>query len=139
MVSLLDPRLRREEQLRERYRIPILSARIPRERRTRKAPLSWDRLSDTAIESYRAFRAILTASDRDGSPPLSFMVTGAGASEGKSTTAINLATSLAIAGARVILIEADLRRPAIGNAVGVRPNKGVVGVLLGQRDPGARW
>lgn len=130
---LLDPRLRREEQLWELYRLPIL-ARIPRERRGNgSTPLPWNQLSAGAIEGYRTLRATLNASRKDGVRPRSILVTGAAPSEGKTTTAINLATALSLGGATVILIEADLRRPAIGNALGVRPESGIVSVLVGEK------
>ena len=58
------------------------------------------------------------------------LVTGSSPSEGKTTTAVNLATSLAAAGNSVILIESDLRRPSIGRALGVKPTYGVVSVLI---------
>jgi Mrp family chromosome partitioning ATPase len=58
------------------------------------------------------------------------MITGASPSEGKSTTALNLAASMALAGKRVILIEADLRRPKIGSALGVRATRGIASVLI---------
>src|SRR5207245_2907890 len=51
--------------------------------------------------------------------------------EGKTRTAINLASSLALAGNTVILIEADLRRPAIGEALEVSATHGTGSVLLG--------
>jgi Mrp family chromosome partitioning ATPase/capsular polysaccharide biosynthesis protein len=129
----LDPRLRREEQLRRLYRLPIL-ARIPREpRRRRGKPIGPFELSPVASEAYRTLRATLGASRRTssrGSKSSTILVTGSSPSEGKSTTAINLATSLATAGSSVILLEADVRRPAIGAALDVEAREGIVSVLV---------
>jgi len=131
-LQVLDPRLRREEQLRALYGLPILG-RIPREssRRSQRA-LAPERLSPSTLESYRTLRATLAASRRGmttGAPAV--LVTSPSPSEGKSTTAINLASSLALAGNSVILIEADLRRPSIGEALEVTSDHGTGSVLLG--------
>ena len=134
-LQVLDPRLRREEQLRTLYGLPILG-RIPREgRRTGNTALAPERLSPQTLEAYRTLRATLAASRRGtptGAPAV--LVTSPSPSEGKSTTAINLASSLALAGNRVILIEADLRRPAIGPALDVSAENGTGTVLLGLTD-----
>ena len=129
-LRVLDPRLRREEQLRSLYGLPVL-ARIPRDTRGHGAgALAPEQLAPATIEAYRTLRATLAASRRSGSAAQAVLVTSASPSEGKSTTAINLASSLALAGNRVILIEADLRRPAVGNALAVRPEHGTGDVLL---------
>jgi capsular exopolysaccharide synthesis family protein len=129
-IQVLDPRLRREEQLRRLYRLPIL-ARIPRESGRVATPLNPLGLSPAAAEAYRTLRGTLAVSRRGASRgSRAILVTGSSPSEGKSTTAINLATSLAAAGNSVILVEADLRRPAIGQALGMRPEHGIVSVLI---------
>ena len=128
-TQALDPRLRREEQLRSRYRLPIM-ARVPRETNAGSGPISPDRLSPAGTEAYRTLRSnVLASAATEGSRAI--LITGSTNSDGKTTTAVNLAASLAVSGKRTILIEADLRRPAVGPTLRVRTNEGgIVGVLL---------
>ena len=129
-VQVLDPRLRREEQLRRLYRLPIL-ARIPREVKKTDNPIDPLALSPAASEAYRTLRGTLAVQKRNyGDAARVILVTGSSPSEGKTTTAVNLATSLAAAGNSVILMESDLRRPSIGRALGVKPTYGMVSVLI---------
>jgi capsular exopolysaccharide synthesis family protein len=127
MAQLLDPRLRRESQLRAIFRLPIL-ARIPVEKAGAAGAIPPRQLSPEGVEAFRALRATLEAA----ASGRAIVITGSWPGEGTSTTALNLATSLALAGKRVILIEADLRRPAIGAALGVEAGRGIRSVLLGE-------
>ena len=130
VLQSIDPRIRREEQLRNLYRIPIL-ARIPTEKRGKKGRcLVPDDLSPPTLESYRTLRASLMAFQRGREGSRSILITGSSPGEGKTTTTINLAYALAHIGKRVILVEADLRRPAIGTALGIHADFGVTSVLL---------
>ena len=81
-------------------------------------------------ESYRALRTSLLLSNL-GSPPKVIMVTSALPQEGKTTTSINTAVVLAQKGVRVLLIDADLRRPSIHKTLGMGPRSGLSNVLTG--------
>lgn len=131
-LQLLDPRLRREEQLRARFRLPIL-ARIPLERRRKPRPLLPSELSLGALDGYQALRAALSTSRRDTLAGRVLLVTGPSPGDGKTTAAINLASTIAAAGKRVILIEADSRRPSIGRALELRADIGLASVVTGRR------
>jgi capsular exopolysaccharide synthesis family protein len=130
-AQILDPRLRREAQLRRSYRLPILG-RIPKEAGAHEGPLAPRHISAATGEAYRGLRATLAGARRGRSGEGNvILVTGSSPSEGKTTTAVNLATSLALAGNRVILIESDLRRPVLAQVMGTRPEHGgVVSVLI---------
>jgi Mrp family chromosome partitioning ATPase len=144
VLEAFDSTLRREEQLRTVMRLPIL-ARIPREREreTSRIPFTrWLRgpslprtpesLTFPTLESFRTLRAMLLASRTPGQPvPRTLLVTGSAPSEGKTTTALNLASSLAASGSSVILIEGDLRRPAIGKTLNLGAVHGVTSVVTG--------
>lgn len=131
LFHALDPRLRREEQLRDRFATPVL-ARIPRQPH-RSRPLLPSELSPRVQEAYRTLRTILTARNRSGEPR-AVLVTGSGPSEGKSTTAMGLAAALADDGARVLLIEADLRKPTFASSFRLSDFTGIDSVLNGNAD-----
>jgi succinoglycan biosynthesis transport protein ExoP len=81
-------------------------------------------------ESYRALRTSLLLSNL-GAPPRVILVTSARPQEGKTTTSINTAIVLAQKGVRVLLIDADLRRPSIHKTLGMGPRSGLSNVLTG--------
>ena len=81
-------------------------------------------------ESYRALRTSLLLTSL-GAPPKTILITSALPREGKTTTSINTAIVLAQKGVRVLLVDADLRRPSIHKALGLGPRTGLSNVLTG--------
>ena len=81
-------------------------------------------------ESYRALRTSLLLTFAGG-PPKVILITSALPEEGKTTTSVNSAIVLAQKGTRVLLIDADLRRPSIHKTLGMGPKIGLSNVLTG--------
>ena len=89
-----------------------------------KAPVS---------EAYRTLRTNLQFSKVDKELQV-LLVTSSGPKEGKSTTAANLAIAMAQAGKKVVLIDADLRRPVIHSIFGLKKDEGMTNCLMGLID-----
>jgi polysaccharide biosynthesis transport protein len=82
----------------------------------------------TVAEAYRQLRTSILLSTA-GRAPKALLITSAKPSEGKTTTAVNTAVSLAQTGARVLIIDADLRRPMVHNLFKIANVAGLSTVL----------
>ncbi|OFI37293.1 chromosome partitioning protein [Arthrobacter sp. SW1] len=129
--TALDNKVRDESHLRKITAAPLLGS-ISFDRDAAKRPL----VSQVAPQSPRAesFRQLRTnmqfasISRKSGA----IMVTSSLPSEGKTTTATNIAITFSQAGQRVVLIDADLRRPTVGEYMGLDRNAGLTTALLGR-------
>ncbi len=82
-------------------------------------------------EAYRAIRTSLAA-QLPGDGPRIVAVASSQPLEGKTTTAVNIAMAFAVGGARVLLIDADMRRPSIHKALRMTNDRGLSQLLAGQ-------
>ena len=115
----------------EQYGVPAMG-HVPFDKRTATAPIAFRADPNSArSEAYRQLRTNLQFVDVDN-PPKIISVTSAMPGEGKSTTSLNLAAALAEAGARVCLIEADLRRPSLARVLGLVGDVGFTTALIGK-------
>ena len=81
-------------------------------------------------EAYKALRTNVNFSLADSEGCRTLLITSALQSEGKSITALNLAISLAEDGNRVLLMDADLRRPKLGRLIGASSMNGLSDTLI---------
>ena len=91
-----------------------------------------DRHSPMA-EAYRHLRTSLLFSSA-GKPPQTILVTSSQPSEGKTTTAINTAITLAQADADVVIVDCDLRRPRLHSYFDLENSQGLTNYLSGERN-----
>jgi capsular exopolysaccharide synthesis family protein len=96
-------------------------------------PLTADSGKIPHAEGYRILRAKLDLKVQNGLGPSISMLSG-GPGEGKSTTLYNMAVVCAQAGQSVILVDGDLRRPAIHNLVKVSNERGMANYFRGEGD-----
>lgn len=84
-------------------------------------------------EAYRSVRTALQFSTTHGLPR-SLLITSAGPGEGKTTTAAELARNIAQLGRKVVLVDADLRKPSLHQLFGKQNALGISSVLAGASD-----
>ena len=126
LLEQLDTRVRDERQMAEMLGMSTLGHLPPLTRRTPEGAgvQMLSNPSGPMAEAIRVLRGNLSFTGVDGDVR-SVLVTSSIRTEGKSVTASNLAVSLALAGQRVVLVDADFRRPRIhtymrvSNAVGL--------------------
>jgi capsular exopolysaccharide synthesis family protein len=137
-LELVSPRVNQEDELVLVQRLPIL-ARVPRAARRliRGYLAGLEPLPGELREAYRTLRASLTSSDigREDRFPQMILITSASEGEGKTMTSMNLATTLAHGGMRVMLVDGDLRRPMIATVFGIASGAGFAELLAGRAAP----
>jgi capsular exopolysaccharide synthesis family protein len=129
----LDNRVRTEEDVAKISEKPVVGG-IAYDSKASERPLivQVDPRSPRA-ESFRTLRTNLQFLDI-GTGSRTFVMTSSVQSEGKSTTVANLAIALDSAGFRVILIDADLRRPRVAEYMEIEGNSGLTDVLIGRAE-----
>ena len=112
------------------HRKRLGSGVVSNEEQEAMGPVTYCRPKSEAAESYRALRTSILLSSF-GAPPKVILITSALPQEGKTTVSTNSAMVLAQKGGRVLLVDADLRRPGVGKALGIKTSAGLSTVLSG--------
>jgi succinoglycan biosynthesis transport protein ExoP len=130
---ILDTKVRSEADIRAITDSPVLGIVGYTDELPKHPVIVRDEPLSAPSEEIRRLRTNLQFIDV-ARQPKSIVVTSSIPAEGKSTIAINLAVSLADAGARIILVDADLRRPTIAEYAGLEGGAGLTSVLIGRAE-----
>src|SRR5437667_2265760 len=129
LLDRIDDRMASFGEFQHHFSENVLG-QIPKEKTKGKVDLLQpDDARHVFAESYRNIRSSIFFMPYEGPRPKSFLVTSAVPSEGKSTLSANLAITMALSGARTLLIDCDLRRGALRETFGISSKIGFSEVL----------
>jgi polysaccharide biosynthesis transport protein len=128
-IEYLDDTVKTPDDITRRLRIPLLGL-VPAIRGER-VPLLSEPVPHDFGEAFRSLRTSLVFTSVNEHTHV-IAVTSTQPLEGKTTTAANLALALALGGARVLVIDADMRRPGLHKSLGVQNTIGLSHLLQGQ-------
>ncbi len=127
----LDSRIKQPEEIKTQLGLPFLGmVALFNPKETTGPPLIGNGMPHEFSEAFRGIRTNVLFSSADAGSK-SIVVTSTGPGEGKSVVSANLAMSLALAGQRVLLIDADMRRPKAHEFFGVSQEPGLSNVMVG--------
>jgi succinoglycan biosynthesis transport protein ExoP len=133
--ELLDTRIRGERDVKQLTDAPIIGGITYDPNAVKRPLIVQDDPHSIRAEAFRTLRTNLQFLEVE-SGTKSFVVTSSIPSEGKTTTAANLAIALSDSGAHVVLIDADLRRPKIASYMGIDGAVGLTDVLISRVELG---
>jgi non-specific protein-tyrosine kinase len=134
LLEMLDDTIRDPEVLLKKYQLPILGVIAHHEQKA-GTPIAQYAPRSPVAEAFRSLRTNVKYASVD-KPLRSLLVTSPTPADGKSTISANLGVVMAQGGARVFIIDADLRRPAVHKMFGTHNRVGLSGLFVQAAEDG---
>lgn len=143
LVDVADKTFRSPNEITQMMHLPLVG-HIPVISRDSQTDYTESRIDPTVVSYHRpkskmaeAYRAVRTSIyfSQQGEEHKVLQVTSPSPGDGKTTLACNLAVSIANSGKRVIIVDADLRRPRVHQVLGEDSDVGFAAVLAGEAEP----
>ncbi|HUK33454.1 MAG TPA: polysaccharide biosynthesis tyrosine autokinase, partial [Vicinamibacterales bacterium] len=129
-LDYMNDTIKTPEDVARRLKLPFLGL-VPSVREDKHPVLASSHVPHDFGEAFRSLRtSLMSRFPAEGTKIL--LVTSAQPLEGKTTTACNIAMALAYGGARVLLVDADMRRPGLHRPLRLTNERGLSQVLIGQ-------
>ncbi len=129
LLAQLDQTIRFPHDLGSRVGLPLLGS-VPKLARNTDVLGELNDRQSTLVEAYNSIQTSLRFTTRSGAPR-SILVTSSRAAEGKTTTSFAIARNFAKLGARTLLIDGDMRNPAVHRGLGIANSQGLSDALSG--------
>ncbi len=133
LIEYLDDTIKTPDEVSQALNLPTLGA-IARVSDKEQRLITYTNPKSPISEAYRTLRTNIQFSSVDR-PIRTLLITSSGPTEGKSTTAANLAVVMAQTGQTVVLVDTDLRRPTLHRIFGLPNAVGLTTALLSGADP----
>jgi succinoglycan biosynthesis transport protein ExoP len=131
LIEYLDDTLETPEEINRALKLPVIGFIPEIDKEADKASIVTEKPKSLVAEAFRALKVSLDLAQANA-PIKSILVGSVSKTEGKSMIASNLALTLAISGKKVVLLDADLRRPSLHTYLKLPNEKGLSTLLSGQ-------
>lgn len=133
LVEYFDNTIKTADDIEKRYQLTVLGAIFETRKNEAIEQVIEENGQSPAAESYRMIRSSLLLSSADH-PPRTILITSMTAQEGKTSTALNLTRTMAQMAGKVLIIDADMRKPRIHTLLDVPNDTGLSTYLSGNTD-----